>query len=191
MKEKLCNIKGFEGQYIIYHDANIFSVRKQRMLIPHLNKNTYSKYSYLYITLKDHNSKPLRLALHRVIAHHFIKPILNESSKGIEVNHIDCNKLNNHYTNLELVTHQQNMQHARQNKPNWSEGINRGKRHTNITKLIMSKKKCKKVLLYNDNQSIIYKSIQELCQAQNIYRKKFNRLYSSNRTVNGLNIKML
>lgn len=44
--------------------------------------------------------------LHRVVAEHFIGPI-----EGMEINHRDFNKQNNHVENLEIVTRAENMAH--------------------------------------------------------------------------------
>ena len=47
-------------------------------------------------------------AVHRLVALTFIGPC----PEGCEVNHKDCNKENNHVSNLEWVTHHENMTHA-------------------------------------------------------------------------------
>lgn len=52
--------------------------------------------------------------VHRLVAQAWLKNG-NEKIKKYEVNHIDCNKLNNDYKNLEFVTHKENMHHAREN----------------------------------------------------------------------------
>jgi hypothetical protein len=46
--------------------------------------------------------------VHRLVSELYIENIENKP----QVNHIDCNKLNNHYTNLEWVTNQENRNHA-------------------------------------------------------------------------------
>ena len=46
--------------------------------------------------------------IHRMVAKAFVPNPENLP----EVNHIDGNRVNNHYSNLEWCTHQQNMQHA-------------------------------------------------------------------------------
>jgi hypothetical protein len=51
---------------------------------------------------------PKSYLLHRLVAHTFIVNPMNKE----QVNHIDGNKQNNHLTNLEWVTNQENTQHA-------------------------------------------------------------------------------
>lgn len=47
-------------------------------------------------------------AVHRIVAYTFF----GSPGAHFEVNHKDGNKLNNHISNLEYVTHRENMQHA-------------------------------------------------------------------------------
>ena len=49
---------------------------------------------------------------HRLVAHHFVPIPKDLSEENLEVNHIDGNKLNNRWDNLEWVTHKGNMTHA-------------------------------------------------------------------------------
>lgn len=49
--------------------------------------------------------------IHRLVAEHYLLDFKPE----LQVNHIDGNKHNNHYTNLEMVTAKQNIRHAAQN----------------------------------------------------------------------------
>jgi hypothetical protein len=50
--------------------------------------------------------------VHRLVAEHFIGNI----GKGLEVNHKDLNKHNNHIDNLEIVTRRENLIHYYANK---------------------------------------------------------------------------
>ena len=70
---------------------------------------------YLYVGLYDVvNGKRCRYwrRVHRLVAEHFIGDI----AKGLEVNHKDLNKHNNHIDNLEIVTRRQNLIHYHANK---------------------------------------------------------------------------
>ena len=52
------------------------------------------------------------VTIHRLVAHHFVRVPKDLSEESLEVNHIDGNKLNNNWHNLEWTTHDGNMAHA-------------------------------------------------------------------------------
>ena len=116
-------------------------VKKNRIIIPS-TKNGYHMYSI--------NGKQIRA--HRLVAEKFIP---NPNNYTI-VNHIDGNKLNNIYTNLEWCTSQQNSQHAVTN------GFN---------------KNIKKVINYDTNNNIIkvYESCPDAGRQLNIDQSCINR----------------
>lgn len=63
--------------------------------------------------------------IHRIVAHLW----LGEIPEEMVVNHIDGNKLNNHYSNLEIISHEDNVKHA------WNTGlITQHRRYKNFTK---------------------------------------------------------
>lgn len=67
---------------------------------------------YLYYTTRD----GARYYAHRLVAQHFLKWSWSED-RDKQVNHKDYNRLNNHHSNLELVSSAENNLHAHQ-KPN-------------------------------------------------------------------------
>lgn len=92
-------IKGFKDYYITDCGIVISSKRKYlTVLSPALNGS-----GYLMVSLEGKS-----INLHRLVAQHFLVGYL----KGLEVNHIDGNKLNNKSTNLEWVTRSENIKHA-------------------------------------------------------------------------------
>lgn len=76
------------------------SDKKHRYLTKH-------KKGYLYVYYKI-SGKRHSVKVHRLVATEFCD---NPQSK-LEVNHIDADKANNFYENLEWATHQENMDHA-------------------------------------------------------------------------------
>lgn len=95
-------IKGYEGLYKINECGDVYSESRRRLIKPYINKS-----GYLMIALSK-NCKAKHILVHRLVALNFIK---NTEGKP-QVNHIDCNKLNNHISNLEWMTQQENIQHA-------------------------------------------------------------------------------
>lgn len=121
----------FDGYYEVSEDGDI---RRKK---PHpltfggsgkVLKQFPSKKGYLLVTL-CRNSICKKFSTHSLVAVAFI----GERPKGMQVNHKDGNKLNNHYSNLEYISGLDNMRHARDNgllKPV------RGKKHYK-TKLML------------------------------------------------------
>ena len=69
-----------------------------------------NKQGYLYIKLQI-NKKQTHKAVHRLVAAAFVD---NPENKP-QVNHLDLNKSNNHYSNLEWATGRENSMHAIKN----------------------------------------------------------------------------
>lgn len=73
-----------------------------------LLKPDYNRTGYKRVTLcKGGVTK--RVFVHRLVAEHFLDA---PKSPDCIVNHIDGDKTNNHYTNLEWTTHKENLRHA-------------------------------------------------------------------------------
>ena len=65
------------------------------------------KGKYKSVTLMIDNLKGKHFRIHRLVAKYFVDGYF----EGAVVNHKDGNKLNNHYSNLEWVTQQDNIKH--------------------------------------------------------------------------------
>ena len=99
-------IPGLED-YFVSEDGDIMSTKYTKVSFLHPRKNNRG---YLCISLFC-GGRAKTFPIHRLVAMAFL-PNYDET---LEVNHKDCNKLNNNVTNLELVTHKQNIRHANQN----------------------------------------------------------------------------
>lgn len=71
-------------------------------------KTRINKDGYVEVSLGSAQNRNGRVRVHRVVAELFVD---NPSLKP-EVNHIDFNRKNNIYTNLEWVTHLDNIKHS-------------------------------------------------------------------------------
>jgi len=112
------DIVNYEGLYQISNYGNVRSLNritevkrgnqsytcsyKGRLIKPKLSTDGYCFVN----SCKKGKQKPLYY--HRLVAEHFIENHREVTS----VNHIDGNKLNNHYSNLEWCTSQENTRHA-------------------------------------------------------------------------------
>jgi len=87
--------------YLVYEDGKVFSKKTQRYMKPgHNNKG------YAFIHLPGLRGSAY---IHHIVAESF----LGLRPKGMTIDHIDGNKLNNHVSNLEYVTNAENMRRAR------------------------------------------------------------------------------
>ena len=83
----------YKDKYIVYEDGNVYSLSKNKMMKPTLQKNGYYK---IYICNKN------------TWLHRFIMEAFNGKS-DLTVDHIDGNKLNNSLDNLQYLTREENL----------------------------------------------------------------------------------
>ena len=94
--------------YYVTRFGEVWSTENMIKLKGGVNRN-----GYLHVTLGSANN----VAIHRLVAHHFVpvpKYLVDQrlSKENLVVNHLDGNKLNNNWNNLEWTTNAGNMAHA-------------------------------------------------------------------------------
>lgn len=90
--------------YDVYNDGRVYSHHVDRFLKGDIVQG-YLQYS-LYI-----DNTAVRIKAHRLVGMLFLP--LPDNYKDLVINHIDGNKLNNNYSNLEWTTYYGNNKHAR------------------------------------------------------------------------------
>jgi len=85
--------------HAINKKGEVIRIRTRKVIKPSINKK-----GYFQVCLQ--NKKSYRI--HRLVAELFVP---NPDNKP-QVNHLDGNKLNNHFTNLKWVTNEENQKHA-------------------------------------------------------------------------------
>lgn len=90
------------GRYSISAEGKIFDFKYNRVLNGHLNTG------YIRVALMQTNNKQRSYYMHVLVAVAFIGDYRSDKT----VNHIDGDKLNSDVSNLEWLTHRENMQHA-------------------------------------------------------------------------------
>lgn len=121
------DIIGYNGKYRVSNYGMVLSLQypnKPKLL----STNRLTKDGYPRVALRI-DGVQTEFRIHRLVQAHFI----SNPNELPEVNHIDGNKENNMYTNLEWCTHQRNMAHAsetqlfksvkKENNPNYKGRI--------------------------------------------------------------------
>lgn len=93
--------------YLVSEFGEVYSNITKKFLKPF----TDGKRGYLQVRLTPVGGKPQNMRIHRLVAEIYVP---NPDNKP-EVNHLDMDILNNHYSNLEWVTNQENMTHRKRN----------------------------------------------------------------------------
>ncbi len=103
MEEEWKDVFGFGSKYRVSNTGKVLSKRRNReFLLKQTEKN-----GYLYVSLYYDKNKRATLRVHRLVASHFV----GGKTIGMEVNHKDCDGLNNCADNLEWCSHQHNINH--------------------------------------------------------------------------------
>lgn len=112
MKDEIWKpISNHEGWYEVSSMGRIKRVKKGsgaihgRILKPSLNLK-----GYLFVVLSKNNIRSIK-TVHSLVAQAFI----SDRPKGLQINHIDAVKINNKPSNLEYVTHLENLMHSQRN----------------------------------------------------------------------------
>jgi len=107
MKETFVDILGFEGKYLISNFGTLLSIGG-KYKEPYYTQGFIDSTGYYGACLR---MPGLRICtrIHVLVATYFVEGKTEERN---HVNHINGNKLNNHYTNLEWVTCAENIKHA-------------------------------------------------------------------------------
>lgn len=108
----------WNGLFLISSWGRVYSLRRQKFIQPSISNKGYYMVN-LGVGMTKH--------IHRLVAEHFLQEI-----EGYVVDHIDSNKLNNHWTNLRWVTRSENSRKAYEvgeipsrqgiNNPNYKSG---------------------------------------------------------------------
>ena len=119
MEEIWKDIKGYEGLYQVSNLGRVKRLERKFETYNHLTKRTNYrvvdekiikgtiKKGYNRIILTK-NKKEKNHFVHRLVVENFIRELKN----GENIDHIDCNKLNNCITNLEIVSFDENNNRA-------------------------------------------------------------------------------
>lgn len=100
----MIEIDGYGGRYYINNIGDVFNSNMHKL------KPRYRGKGYLFVGLSK-DGKRKSESIHRLVAKHFLE---NKDNKP-QVNHIDGDKTNNKYNNLEWVTNGENQKHAFKN----------------------------------------------------------------------------
>lgn len=104
--ERIKDVKGFEGRFMITDFGRLFSINGRckgiKELFTHIDSLGYHN------TNLNMKPKKRHVRIHQLVGEHFVD---NPDNKP-QLNHIDGDKLNNHYSNLEWCTIDENIKHA-------------------------------------------------------------------------------
>ncbi|SMG52212.1 NUMOD4 motif-containing HNH endonuclease [Paenibacillus aquistagni] len=111
VNEEWRDVVGYEGLYIVSNYGEVRSLgndkgRKEKIMKSHVCRNGYEK---LDLCKKGQPTK--KVYVHRLVAMAFIP---NPHNKP-QVNHINCDKLDNRLENLNWMTRKENIAHAIEN----------------------------------------------------------------------------
>lgn len=177
MKEIWKDIKGYEGYYQI---SNLGRLKSVIRIVEHkpynltirerIRKQKIDTKGYYFVILSK-NGITKHLKVHQLVANAFISNPLKKK----EVNHINGIKTDNRITNLEWVTHKENMQHAVKNNLISKESIK-----ANVER--MNKATRKPIYQIKDNKIINkFESISEASRTLGIVTSNINEILKGKR----------
>jgi len=101
------DILGYEGLYMISDSGSVYNIKRDIIMKPFHKIGRNGEKSYLRMQLTK-DKKPTKYLIHRLVATAYC----DKKEDDTQVNHIDGNKLNNSYLNLEWCTALENTAHS-------------------------------------------------------------------------------
>lgn len=98
------DVVGYEGLYKVSECGEVLNTKRNRLMKSYRHCRGYDR-----ISLTFQGSQRSHY-VHRLVGNAFLEP--PEHIGQTQINHIDGNKNNNHYSNLEWVTPSENINHA-------------------------------------------------------------------------------
>ena len=130
-------IKGYEGLYSIDESGNVFSHVRNIFLRPALNRN--NNRGMLFFCLIKEGQRNIKY-IHKLVAENYLNHV--PCGYDLVVDHIDNNKLNNHVSNLQLISNRLNLSKDKKNKTSKYTGVSWNKQKSKwISQLNIGMKK--------------------------------------------------
>lgn len=156
-------IKSLKFLYEVNENGTILRNIKSKKQIK-IKLDMHHSNSGYYVAFVRLNKKPTRVMIHKVVAECW----LGDKPDGYEIDHIDRNSKNNHYTNLRYVTKSEQMKNR--NHENISK---RGS--MNLEKARMQRAKPVKII--SDKETLTFVSFADCSRyLSDIYDKKFEAI---------------
>jgi hypothetical protein len=167
---KTINISGLES-YEITEYGVVYSHIKKRFLKPSVNNCGY----YMYSLQNSLSGKRKFYMCSQLVCRTYVG---DPPTPKHEVNHIDHNRMNNHYSNLEWSTHSENIQKSFKDNGRQSYWLNKSKPSPSLeTKRLMSNVHKRPVIAYHNNEEVgKFDSVQDCIDQLQISRRFFNRV---------------
>ena len=114
--EEWRDVVGYEGRYQVSSTGRVKSLKRKdclgRTIRERMLKACDNGRGYLYISLSDGTGEHKRHYIHRLVGEAFVPNPLEKE----DVNHKDENPSNNHASNLEWLTHKENLNYGMRNE---------------------------------------------------------------------------
>jgi len=179
-----CN---YEGLFDIYENGDVFSYTSNRFLKPRIQERYGYTTVYLYNKEEGYG---FWWQVSRLVAIHFIG---DPPTYKHEADHKDRNPMNNHYTNLQWITHQENIQKSYsydERKAYW-----KGKHKPPFSlehRLKMANAAYKPVGIFVKGKLFEeFPSVEKLLEYLGWYRRKFNRIMNNGGTFKDMEMRFL
>jgi hypothetical protein len=151
----------FAPDYSVNQFGDIMSFKsKSKKLL----KKTIALDNYVSYSLRC-NGKYIKKRAHQIVAVCFIDNPLGLN----EINHLDANKSNNHYTNLEWCTHTENIRHS------FRLGLVGRKSGVDFHKYDKGKK------VIDNSTGVVYNSVAGAARSLGLFRTSLNCMLSGSR----------